>query len=404
MKEDTRIEHLRDFPNVTLISQEVPHSKAAGSLLLLRLFECWPKDRLQVIGPLPPGGAVTLNCSYTGFRPRLARLQFTRFAPLLSALAGIIPPQRVQPAVRRPGVVVSVMQTGLYYAAAYAAAKRLGLPLCLIVHDDPEEIEIVAWWGLPLVRRFNRRVYQQAQLCLCVSPQLRDVLAERYGRIGHVLYPNRSPSLQARDPEANIELRRGRLTIGYAGTMVYGYGNRLEELAPIFRAAGVTLRIYSLEEPNFLGAGGVEYAGPYSPDVLWERVKSECDAVILPYCGPRHGHTNLYRTHFPSKLPEYLALGMPVIITGPAYATGMQWAADHPDACLRVPVEEDERWPEVLSQLAVDGVYRGTLARGALKASGEFDPGEITSRFVAYIRSAAEAQRSQTGRKPAPCN
>lgn len=171
--------------------------------------------------------------------------------------------------------------------------------------------------------------------------------------------------------------------------MSYGYGARLRELAPIFHVAGVTLRIYSLQQPDFLGAPGVQYAGAFSPALLWERVKSECDAVILPYCRHRHGHAGLYRTHFPSKLPEYLALGMPVVVTGPSYATGMQWAAEHPDACIRLPSEDDARWPELLSQLTVDGVFRTKLGSGALKASAEFDPREISSRFESHMRSVA---------------
>jgi glycosyltransferase involved in cell wall biosynthesis len=380
---------VEEHPSIIIVSQEVPHAKAAGSILLLRLLEHWPADRIQVFGPLPPQGAATLDCVYTEFRPLISRLQYTRFAPLAPPLAAVLPATPLKIAANKPAIVLSVMQTSMYYRAAYAAARHLGLPFGLIIHDDPEEIEVLRRWGLPTMRRLNGRIYRNADVRFCVSPQLRDLLAARYGASADVLYPNRSASLAPRPVEWNRSLRGERLTIGYAGTMNYGYAARLKELAPIFYAADVTLRIYSLQQREFLAAPGVEYAGASEqPDIVWERVKAECDAVILPYCRPQDGHQQLYRTHFPSKLPEYLALGMPVIVTGPSYATGVQWAAKNPDACIRVDLDEDAKWADLLSQLAADAVLRSTLALRALDAARRFDPREISAKFEAQIFSA----------------
>jgi hypothetical protein len=343
-----------------------------------------------VFGPLPPHGAMTLDCAYTEFRPKLLRLQFSRAASLAPPLAAILGAKALKIDPVRPAIVLSVMQTSMYYGAAYATARRLGLPLCLIIHDDPEEIERLRWWGLPTMRRLNGRIYRNAALRFCISPQMRDLLAERYGVSADVLYPNRSVSLAPRCFELNRSLRRERFTLGYAGAMAYGYGDRLKELAPIFHAAHATLRIYSLQQPDFLPAPGVEYAGSYSPpDILWGRVKAECDAVILPYCRPEDGHEHLYRTHFPSKLPEYLALGMPVIVTGPAYATGVQWAVGNPEACIRVGIDEDGEWSRILSNLRTDAHLRIRLARGAAEAGRFFEPKGLVAKFEARLRDAA---------------
>jgi hypothetical protein len=250
-------------------------------------------------------------------------------------------------------------------------------------------IERLSWWGLPLVRRLNGRIYRAADLRFCVSPQMRDLLNERYGASADVLYPNRSTSLEPRPMEWNAALRRQKLTIGYAGTMVSGYGCRLRELAPIFHEAGVTLRIYSLQKPDFLSTPGVEYAGSFSePEAVWERVKVECDAVILPYCRP-HGHEHLYRTHFPSKLTEYVALGMPVIVTGPAYATGVQWAVSNPEACIHVDVDNDGEWNRILSTLRSDHDLRVRLARAALQAGKIFEPTGLITKFESRLRAVA---------------
>ena len=299
---------------------------------------------------------------YTEFLPWLARWQFTRFAPILPPAAALLGGRALDVEAKRPAVVLSVMQTSSYYQTAYSTARHLNLPFALVVHDDPEEIEQVRSWALPAVRRVQGRIYRDADIRFCVSPQLRDLLADRYGVGADVLYPNRSASLKPRPPEWNRELRGDKLKIGYAGTIAYGYGRRLTELVPIFHSANVTLRVYSLQEPDFTAMRGVEYAGPSeTPDLLWKRVTDECDAVILPYCRPEHGHEQLYRTHFPSKLPEYLALGMPVIVTGPSYATGMQWANENKAACICVGLDEEFS----MAGTAIETCYRSFISVSA---------------------------------------
>ena len=154
----------------------------------------------------------------------------------------------------------------------------------------------------------------------------------------------------------------------------------------------MTLRIYSVHPPDFV-RDDVEYAGPsITPEEVWEKVKAECDAVILPYVGPDLDHQVIYRTHFPSKLPEYLALGMPVIITGPYDATGMKWGMTHPRACISIETGPTERWQTELTRLRDDAEYRLALAQGAADASGqELDPERIENGFLSKLRELGKA-------------
>jgi glycosyltransferase involved in cell wall biosynthesis len=359
----------------------------------LRLLAQWPINRLLIFGPKPPEGAETLKCRYHHFQPMIERLQYSRFAPLAPPLSWLLPFAVPDVEINAPAVVLSVMQTSIYYRAAAEVAWRYQLPLALVIHDDPEEIEPVRWWTRPLVRKFHSNVYQGARVRFCVSPQMQDELSVRYNAPSDVLYPSRSQSIKPRAIALNETLRRkDRLVIGYGGSIKYGYGERLEELLPEFQKHEVTLRIYSLQEPWFLSERAVEYAGPSnSPDTMWQRVKEECDAVILPYCGPEHGHQSLYRTHFPSKLPEYLALGMPIVITGPEYATGVQWGNANPDAAVVVPVTDPSRLGLVLGRLRADGAYRAALARGAVRAAAEeFDPARIGEIFRCKLQSLVD--------------
>lgn len=359
-------------------------------MLLQRLFRRWPADRLVVYGPSLPSGAAKLSCVYRCFRPAAARIQYSRLAPFAPVVGQIVPCARPIELLPEGSIVVAVMQSSAYYRVAADVARRNGAPLVLIIHDDPEEIEPVRWWSRPLLRAFNTRVYREARLRFCISPQMAKELEARYGARADVLYPNRSQNITPRPVDTNRRLRRpGQLVLGYAGALGYGYGHRIEELLPLFREQKVVIRIYGFTKPWFADAAEVEYAGSAKDsDELWPRVQAECDAVILPYAYRHNGHEALYRTHFPSKLTEYLALGMPVIITGPDYATGVQWGKANPRACALLNSKSSDGGAGILARVREDGGYRATLASGALIAAhGEFDPGRIESDFLARLRA-----------------
>jgi hypothetical protein len=84
----------------------------------------------------------------------------------------------------------------------------------------------------------------------------------------------------------------------------------------------------------------VDYAGSFSHEVLWKKFQEECDASLLVYAFD-HADDDLYRTHFPTKLSEYAWQGMPMVMVGPAHATGILWGLDHPEAC-RVVTQADQ--------------------------------------------------------------
>lgn len=382
-----------EYPYLCVISQVIPHSEAAGSILLLRLLERWPIDRLVIYGPPLPPRASVLSCHYHEFQPRVQRIQFSRFGPLAPPLGWLVPPGLSSVALPPDALVLSVMQTSVYYRTAWAVARRNNLPLALVIYDDPEEIEPVRWWTRSLVQHFNRQVYAAARVRFCVSPQMSKALELRYRVKGEVLYPNRCRRTIPRPLDLNRRLRRQNgLVIAYVGNLAYGYTEGLEQLLPIFRRHGITLRVYAFRTPQFIGEPGVEYAGTYSLDELWSQVQKDCDVVILPYCNPEHGHENLYRTHFPSKLPEYLALGMPVLISGPSYATGVQWGVDHPDACVVVQWDSPNEWDRTLWRLTKDHDYRCALAQGAVAAAnGELAPERIEFLFKSRLNDVAKA-------------
>lgn len=398
------------FPRVAYVSQVQPQTVHAGCIVMHRLFAGYPADRLVVIGPEPSPGAELLPCRYERMRLPLERLNFTRFSGLVFSLRtmGMVPGLSVKRASRllrgfQPDVIVTLMQVEPWYRLAHRLATLRRVPLVMIVHDLPELFERVYPWALRTQRERDRRVYQAAARRMCVSPAMRDHFQRVFGVGGDVLYPSRSEELRPRPFELSRRLRReGVLTVGFAGTRAYGYGDQLARMVGAFRAAGARLRIYQNPphgpDPLAAAADIVTFAGFAStPMQTWARVQTECDAVILPYLWTTNFIDRLYRVHFPSKLTEYTALGMPMILVGPPHATGVEWGARHRGAAVVLSQNEPAVWEDALRRLRDSADWRESLARASWDAGQEFDPGQIRRFFIEHLRGAVcEGRERQT--------
>jgi glycosyltransferase involved in cell wall biosynthesis len=389
------------LPRLLLISAAIPETMLAGSVLLFRLLQTYPPDRLMAVGPAPRVDSVLLSCPYRVLTSApSARLNVTRFARLKRSfeaigIVGRIPLKRIESLVEDfvPDVVLSVMEQRDYVDAAHRFCVARHLPLILIVHDRLESFETVYPPFSRLQRRRNAETYRFAAERLCVSPEMEASRRDQYGAPGAVLYPNRSDTLRARAAHDSLYAKEpGHVTLGYAGSLAYGYEEAIRQLMPALTPLGVRLRIYS-RDPLSEPVGGVVHQGrARTPEEIWDKVKAECDAVWLPYSYSAR-YEALYRTHFPSKLPEYLALGMPVLISGPAYATGVRWGERHGGAALTVSGDSEKALQSAVIRLRDDASIRVKLATEALIAGNdEFDPAAIRTLFMNTLRAVSNAR------------
>jgi glycosyltransferase involved in cell wall biosynthesis len=391
------------WPMLLVLSDEGPNLNTAGGILLYRLLSDYPADRLRVIERNADSRRGILNCSYRSIAAPLQRFETTRFHVLKHSLCamGVIPRISMLAVARClenfvPQVVLSVMSSAAYYEGAYRYARAVDLPLVLIVHDVGEEFEQTYTFAAQSARRRDAAIYRYAAHRLCVSPEMEELNTALYGVSGEVMYPNRSENLRPRQPEQAATLKLpGRLSVGYVGNLSYGYGNELLRLLPAFRATGSQLVIFGHPPRGACRAlldarDCCDFRGFVRSDEAWRRIKNECDAVILPYSHEDGRMARLYQHHFPSKLPEYLALGMPLIVTGPAYATGVEWALRHCDAVVCYCGTDLGAVSSILASLRDDPERRLMLANAAIAASaGDFDPIKIKGTFLQKLRIAA---------------
>jgi glycosyltransferase involved in cell wall biosynthesis len=397
------------LPRVLVLSQTVPQTVYAGSIVLYRLLQGYPSDRVLVVGAPPHPSARVLACRAEALRLPLERLERTRLSRLMRSCraCGLLPGPRLGAAAAvvrafRPQVVVSVMQVQPYYHLAYRYARKNRLPLVLLVHDLAEAFEPVYWWAAGQQRRRDSRVYRYACRRLCVSREMCRHLEARYGVAGEALYPNRSEELRPRAAAEGLALKAPPgLTLGYAGALGYGYEIQLENMLPSFRRTGTRLNLYCGQRPAWAAPDVVKvrgYAGDAS--LTWARVQAECDAVVLPYPWAA-AQQDLYRTHFPSKLTEYLALGLPVLIVGPPYANGVKWGLANPQAALTVADDDPAAWTAALCRLRDEPGLRRALSEQAVDAGNrDFDPVAIRGCFLQHLCDSAANQSDPARGKP----
>ena len=388
-----------------VFSDEGPHTSSAGGLQLHRLLQDYPPSSLFVVSRSEPGDSQRLACEYRSLRTPWRRFEQSRFHRWKRSLRafGLVPPVTVAQVDKllgefAPELVLCVMQHACYYDSAWRYARVRRLPLVVIVHDVNEQFEAVLPFAAKAMRRRDGAFYRFASKRLCVSPEMEGLCRERYGVPGDVLYPIRGGDLLPRPVvEAGALKRPPGLTVGFVGNLNYGYGDELLRLLPAFRASGSRLVVFG-NPPGascidlLVARDVVDYRG-FVPtaEEAWTAVKSECDAVILPYPNPGGKLEPLYRFHFPSKLPEYLALGMPVIVTGPTYATGVAWALRNSGSSMVNTVVDSAGLVRQLVELRESPEMRLLLAEGGLRAgAAAFDLGRTKTAFHRHLREAVQ--------------
>jgi glycosyltransferase involved in cell wall biosynthesis len=253
-----------------------------------------------------------------------------------------------------------------WLAAANIASKRR-VPLHLIVHDDwPRTADIASASRNWLDDRFGR-VYRQAQSRLCVSPSMSRFYEERYGEPAQVVYPSRAADCLNFDvPPAHNDKP---FTIAFAGTINSdGYIEALTALQNALKPVGGRLLIFG---PNQFGLNdpNTENRGLISSSQLLTRLREEAHALFAPMSFAASDRSNMQMA-FPSKLADYTATGLPLLIYGPSYCSAVVWARDNQG--VAEVVEDKADLSNAINRLAKDPAHRVALGKRALDAGREY--------------------------------
>jgi glycosyltransferase involved in cell wall biosynthesis len=392
------------LPRLLLLTNEPPLTVGAGSIVFHRLFRDYPPERLRVVtnAPLAPAEQ-SLACRYEHLPLLADRLNRTRFWPLRAAaralgMGNLVSLRRIDRRLEDgfvPDVVVTLMQDSWMYDLAARYARHRRLPLVLFIHDLAFGFEPVAPWLRSAQRRRDAAVYRQAAARLCVSQGMADHFLAEFGVPGEVMLPPHSDQLPIQQPERCERLKQpGRLVLGYAGGLHYGYGEQLLAILPVLRSTGTKIELFGPTPGGSVAAlqaaTDVLHFNGYAPtpEEAWRSLLERCDALLQPYLNPPGNHALQYQTHFPSKLGDCLSLGLPVLITGPADASGVKWCTQHPGCALTISDPSPDALIRALERLRGDPEFRVSLAQQGQHAATAFAAGPLREKFCRALTTA----------------
>jgi glycosyltransferase involved in cell wall biosynthesis len=391
---------------------DVPASPTvAGAALLYRLLQAYPPDRLLVISEGTPARSDSRRLPgvrYETYDLPAERFLKTRFAPLAGAarfLTAGRQSHKIESAMKDfdPQAVLTVA-AGVGWLAAAAIARRRRLPLHLIVHDEVMGTHPAPRWLGGWRRKTLAAVMRQAVSRMCVSPAMAEMYGKAFGVFATVLYPSRAADAPKFDaPPPRLSRAAAGLTYGYAGSIVSaGYWKAIASLAQAVAPAGGRVAIFSYaSRPAGFDFPNVDFRGMVPYLELPTRLRDEVDVLYVPMSFDARDRVNT-EISFPSKLADYTAVGIPLLIRGPGYCSAARWARENPGVAELIETEDPAPLAEAVRRLECDPAHRVRLGQAALSVGARmFSYGVVAAQFMSAIGGEASiGGESSSGADP----
>ena len=381
-----------DFPRIVYVGDVPVEASYHGSALLHRLLSDYPRDKLTIIETATESQRQRRlpNVNYVSHRIANQRWLDTRFHPYVAAwFTRRAPRMAPQISASLNGFETEGVLTvahGFGWLAAAEIAKRRNVPLYLMIHDDwPRVADVTPRFRNWLDKQFGQ-VYRQAQSRLCVSPAMSRFYEERYGAPASVIYPSRATDCaDFTEPPVTLEDPVNRFTIAFAGTInSHGYVRALTALQKALEPVDGRLLVFGpltadAARQSGLNNPNTEIRGLLSSTELLARLREEAHALFVPMSFDDSDRANMEMA-FPSKLADYTATGVPLLIYGPNYCSAVAWARDN-EGVAEV-VEAERELSAAIERLANNPDHRIALGRRALDTGRDyFSHARVQQRF-----------------------
>ena len=289
----------------------------------------------------------------------------------------------------QPEAILTVTH-GFSWLIAAELAKYLNIPLHMLVHDDIITLTPVPSWYRAQFHRQLKNVYCQARSRWCVSPYMVEAYRARYGVTGKVLYPCRSAAIPQFDlPPQNTSLNTWKFA--YAGSInTPGQVNTLISLATVLQKFQSELIIYSSLTSQWakhigLNLPNVELRSLVSSQSLVNTLRQEANVLFAPM-----DFDEGFKTHvqlcFPSKLTDYTATGLPILIWGAADSSAVRWAKENSGVAEVVDTPDIQALEMAVQKLHQKREYCYQLGLNALKTGREyFSYDNVANKFYQSI-------------------
>jgi glycosyltransferase involved in cell wall biosynthesis len=371
-------------PPLVLVSGYPPSTAFGGGIVLRRLLERYPEDRLTVVtarhvaetlatrpdkGGLLPARHLFVGHWHSPVRG-LRRLARSANALRIPHMAWLI-----RRALGRGSVILAVPWGGELgselFAAAYLAHRLSGRPLVVYEMDEWKASLGTASGRVAsaLERVFHGALLRSAGIVWAMSEPMATAFADRFGVAARVL-----PHCVDLAPYAAVPRHatpdRGPLDVVFIGSINAAQADAVRGVALAIDRLPADARfiLYTdqgAEELGRLGIAGPRLSiRPFVPSTELPAILRAADVLVVALSFEPALRT-VVTTSFPTKTIDYLAAGVPILVHAP------------PDAAVSVRaraqgwgIVADDRDParvgEILQRLATDGALRQDLARAAL--------------------------------------
>ena len=443
------------FPRVLVVTPQAFNNVTGGGVTMSNLFRGWPKDRLACLhtDSVPPATDVCervydLNVADVTkrFVPRWLQKRFQ--ARPVAATAGATPtgagdsrpglPRRVLQRVRdflfggdsipetidlsdplrawidafRPDILYTPLGDNALADFIETVRVRWNLPLVIHVMDDWRGTRYSRGVLAPPRRRYMHRMYRHHVTVAARRMGICPLMCESFEREFGLPFAPFQNTIDAADWS---RFSRADTTPGtpfrcvYAGSIFpYAQLDSLVEIATAVdamarRGVPITLDIYS---PPFMVdryrdrlvvGDAVRLRDPIPHGEPYFRMLCDADLLLLPV-NFDHDTVVYIRYSMPTKVPEYLLTGVPILAYGPPTVAQIDYAAK--DGWARVVTTQGtEAVTDALAALMGDAALRHALSTTAKAvAARNHDARTVRAQFRRALREAHTLQPTNTNR------
>jgi glycosyltransferase involved in cell wall biosynthesis len=387
-----------NLPRLLYLGDVPVESSYHGSALIYRLLQNYPAEKLRIIegnlrNSLPERRLA--GVAYDAIKVGWKRPLYTRFsawAHLGYSFAARWKVGAVEQALGdfKPEAVLTVAHEFLWLTAARYARKH-SLPLHLICHDDWPRLALVPSAFRNWLEREFGQVYRQAASRLCVSPYMVEEYERRYGVGGKVLYPSRDINTPVFMAVEAVGDNRRPFTLAYAGSIDSRSNlSQLVVIANLLTELKAKLILFGpFDDKPLIKArmdlSNVIVGGMLSSAELVRKLHQEVDVMILPL-GFEDVDAEEMAINFPSKLTDYTATGLPLLIWGSETNSAVKWAKSELGVAAVLTSPNQKDLVGLLAKLKQDYSWRNKLAATAnLIGQRYFNPESARSEFWASL-------------------
>jgi len=385
-----------DLPGPVLLIGNYFPPLSGGSPVVMRNLLQWFDPTDYIIATESPPKNCSLIEALTGAKIYYTSRQHSKFDRVNVALSYaqiLLIASRISKLARQNkcAVIVGVFPELDYLYAAYLVHRWTGLPLVIYLHDTIIENYLTGYRKI-LAKWLQPRLFKHASLIWVMSHGMTDMLRERYHIDTTPLVHCFNETIPGTPPPWHKK-NTDPLKIFFSGNI---YTVNEAVLTRIVKGVGlipgVQLNIYGGNSQEFLMRGGllapqVQAGYLRSRKALLDFMATQ-DVFVLGLSWPQESSAGEHelKTAFPTKIPEYLAQGKPIIVHCPEdYFLGRFFREHQCGLVVSTPAEH--AITQAVEEIKNYPAKALALGKNALKAARIFQGYQVARQFQSGLQS-----------------